>query len=31
MLEEAGHIKNIYYIHSCLDYPAQSMFTIGKF
>ena len=28
MLQEAGHIKNIY---SCFDFPAHSMFTFDDF
>ena len=31
MLQEAGHIKNIYYIYSCFDFPAHSMFTYDVF
>ena len=27
MLQEAGDIKNIYYIYSCFDFPAHSMGT----
>ena len=30
MLQEAGHIKNIYYIYSCFDFPAHSMFTFDE-
>ena len=30
MLQEAGHIKNIYYIYSCFDFPAHSMFTFHE-
>ena len=31
MLQEAGHIKNIYYIYSYFDFPAHSMFTFDEF
>ena len=31
MLQEAGHIKNIYYIYSCFDFAAHSMFTFDEF
>ena len=31
MLQESGHIKNIYYIYSCFDFPAHSMFTFDEF
>ena len=31
MLQEADHIKNIYYICSCFDFPKHSMFTFDAF
>ena len=31
MIQEAGHIKNIYYTYSCVDFPAHSMFTFSIF
>ena len=33
MLQEAGHLKNIYYIvdYSCFDFPAHSVFTFDEF
>ena len=31
MLQEADHIKNIYYIYSCFDFPPNSMFTFDEF
>ena len=31
MLQEAGHLKNIYYIYSCFKFPAHSMFTFDEF
>ena len=31
MLQEAGHIKNIYYIYSCFDFPADIMFRFDEF
>ena len=31
MLQEAGPIKNIYYIYSCFDFLAHSMFTFDEF
>ena len=31
MLQEAGHIKNIYYIYSCFNFPAHLMFTFDEF
>ena len=31
MLQEADDIKNIYYILSCFDFPAHSMFTFDEF
>ena len=31
MLQEAGHIKNIYYIYNCFDFPAHSILTLDEF
>ena len=31
MLLEAGHIKDIYYIYSCFDFPTYSVFTFDEF
>ena len=31
MLQEADHVKNIYYIYSYFDFPAHSMFTFDEF
>ena len=31
MLQEAAHMKNMYYIYSCFDFPAPSMFTFDEF
>ena len=31
MLQEAGHLKNIYYIYSCFKFAAHSMFTFDEF
>ena len=31
MLQEAGHIKNIYSIYNYFDFPAHSMLTFDKF
>ena len=30
VLQEAGHIKNMYYIYSCFDFPTHSMFTFDN-
>ena len=31
MFQEAGHIKNIYYIYSCFDFPAHLVFIFDEF
>ena len=30
LLQGASHIKNIYYLYSCFDFPAHSMSTFGE-
>ena len=31
MPQEAGHIKNIYFMYSCCDSPTHSMLTFDEF